>query len=278
MAIVSVLEILLAAGLCCQDPVQQGLTAGSIMARVAANQDRSEKVRSEYAYRQQLRVVTRKTNGKLVREETHDFRVVPTPDGTKKDLQLLTGRYLHKGRYLEFQGEPAPERESLDGDLIRDFLNDLTNDKSRDGLARDLFPLTTEQQKKYSFQLIGEEKLQGRAVYHIGFQPKDKGDIAWAGEAFIDTADFQPVMVFTKLSRRIPFLIRTMLGTDLPGVGFNVQYQRQKDGVWFPTSFGTEFRLHVLFFINRDISLSLKNTDFEHTDIRSTIKYEGPTP
>jgi hypothetical protein len=87
---------------------------------------------------------------------------------------------------------------------------------------------------------------------------------------------FQPVVVFTKLSRRIPFAVRTFLGTDLPGVGFNVKYQRQADGVWFPVSFGAEFRLHVLFFINRDISVALQNTGFQHTEVKSTIKYEGP--
>lgn len=83
------------------------------------------------------------------------------------------------------------------------------------------------------------------------------------------------MVVFTKLSRRIPFAVRTFLGTDLPGVGFNVKYQRQLNGVWFPVSLGAEFRLHVLFFINRDIAIALQNGAFEHTDVQSTIKYEG---
>jgi len=63
---------------------------------------------------------------------------------------------------------------------------------------------------------------------------------------------FQPVRVFTRMSRRIPYLVRTMW-FDLPGFGFNVVYERQEDGVWFPSIFGTEFRLHVgpLFFFNR---------------------------
>lgn len=277
MAIARVLGILLVAELCCgQGPPAESLTAEAIMARVAANQDRSEKLRSQYIYRQRIHIVTRRTNGKLLREETHDYRVIPTPDGTKKELQFLTGRYWRKGKYLDFQGEPRPEPDSLDGDLVHDFLNDLANEKSKDGLARGLFPLTTQEQAKYQFRLLGEQSLQGRAVYRIGFGPKQKADLCWAGEALIGQADFQPLMVSTKLSRRIPFLVRTMLGTDLPGVGFHVQYQRQKDGVWFPASFGTEFRLHALFFLNRDISVSLQNTAFEHTDVHSKIKYEGP--
>ncbi len=250
------------------------LTAQAIMARVAANQDHSDKLRSQYVYQQRIRIVTRKPNGKLMREETADYAALPTPDGTKKELKSITGRYWHKGRYLEFRGEPVPELDSLDGDLIRDFRDDLASDRSKDGLGRDLFPLTTDEQKHYRFQLLGDQSLQGRTVYHVAFKPHDKDEFAWAGEAYVDAKDFQPVAVFTKLSRRIPFLVRNLLGTDLPGVGFNVQYRRQEDGAWFPTSFGTEFRLHVLFFINREITVSLENAGFQHTHVESRIKYD----
>ncbi len=177
------------------------LAADGIMARVAANQDRSDKLRSEYVYKQRIHIATRKSNGKLMREETTDYFVLPTPDGTKKELKLITGRYWHKGRYLQFQGQPVPEADSLDGDMIQDFRNDLQDDRSKDGFARDYFPLTTEEQKKYQFRLLGEETLQERKVYHLGFRPKDKAEYDWAGEAYIDATDFEPVTVFTKLSR-----------------------------------------------------------------------------
>jgi hypothetical protein len=196
-------------GFCVAQSVQPGtdkaaLTADAIMARVAANQDNSEELRKEYVYKQRIHIVTHKPKGRLIREETADYDVVPMPEGTQKELKLLTGRYWHKGKYEDFQGEPVPEADSMDGDLIHAFRNDLSNEKSKDGLARDLFPLTTEEQKAYEFKLLGQEIQQGRNVYHIGFQPKNKGEITWAGEAYIDAADFQPVRVFTKLSRRIP--------------------------------------------------------------------------
>ncbi len=274
-------RFLLVSGFCVAQSVQPGtdkaaLTADAIMARVAANQDNSEELRKEYVYKQRIHIVTHKPKGRLIREETADYDVVPMPEGTQKELKLLTGRYWHKGKYEDFQGEPVPEANSLDGDLIHDLRNDLSNEKSKDGLARDLFPLTTEEQKAYEFKLLGQETQQGRNVYHISFQPKDKAEITWAGQAYIDAADFQPVRVFTKLSRRMPLMVRTMLGTDLPGIGFNVVYQRQQDGVWFPASFGTEFRLHALFFINRDISISLDNTAFEHTHVQTRMKVVGP--
>jgi hypothetical protein len=252
------------------------LTAQAIMARVAANQDRSESLRKEYVYRQHIHIVSKKPGAKLMREETTDYQVVPSPDGTKKVLQLLRGRYLHHRQYSDFAGEPAPDAESLDAGLIRDLRDDLASAGSKDGLGRDLFPLTSEQQEKYQFRLIGQEMQQGRSVYHLDFGPKDTQDVDWAGEAFIDADDFQPVRVFTKLSRRIPFLVRTMLGTDLPGIGFEVHYLRQPDGVWFPVSFGTEFRLRVLFFLNRDISIALENSGFEHTHVKSKIEVLEP--
>jgi hypothetical protein len=252
------------------------LTAEAIMARVAENQDRSEELRKQYVYRQHTHIISHKTKGRLLREETADYDVLPTPDGTQKELKLLTGRYWNKGKYKSFQGEPVPETDSLDGNLIHDFREDLSNDKTKDGLAKNLFPLTTERQKEYDFKLLGEEVEQGRRTFHIGFRPKDKNEIDWAGEAFVDAMEFERVRVFTNLSRRIPFGIRMFLGTDLPGIGFNVVYQRQEDGVWFPATFGTEFRIRALFFINRELSIALENSDFQHTHVESKINVIEP--
>lgn len=254
-----------------QKAIAEAPTADAIMARVAKNQDRAQKLRSEYVYRQRVIIKLRKKHGKLMREETADYEVAPSPEGSQKVLKRLEGRYWHKGAYVEFRGEPVPAKDSLDGDLISDFRSDLTNDKSKDGLARDLFPLTTEEQKKYEFTLLGEGTYKGRKAYRIGFRPKDRHEFTWMGEALVDAGDYEPVQVFTKLARRIPFAVRTFLGTDVPGAGFNVDYARQDGGVWFPTSFGTEFRLHAVFFINREISISMENTDFERTHVKSRI-------
>ncbi len=267
----------LAGGLIAQgipsEPAPPTLTADVIMARVAANQDRGEALRKQFVYRQHIHIVTHKPGGRLMREETADYDVTPAPDGTEKKLTLLTGRNWHKGKYEAFSGEPAPDQDSMDGDMVKDFREDLANDKSKDGLGKDLFPLTSDEQKNYAFQWLGEEVQDGRKVYHIGFRPKDKGDMTWAGEAYIDEAEFEPVRVFTKMSRRIPFLVRTLLGTDVPGLGFNVAYHRQEDGVWFPATFGTEFRIRAFFFfINREISISLENSGFERTHVKSTVK------
>lgn len=279
------------------------LTADAIMARVAANQDRADKLRSEYIYHQRIHVVLQKSNGTRMRDEVADYLITPTPDGTQRKLTAISGYYRRKGRYLEFKGEPRPDPDSVDGDMLNDFRHDLMEENttdgitialrkdsgdehsdqhsdqhsksehSKDGIARDLFPLTSDQQKDYQFKLIGEDTQQGRPVYRIGFGPKDRSDLDWAGEADIDATDFQPVRVYTKLSRPLPFLVRKLL-VDLPGVGFNVQYQRQPDGVWFPTSFGTEFRIHLFMVWGRTIMISLQNTGFERTHVQHQITYQ----
>ena len=184
----------------------------------------------------------------------------------------------------------------MDVDLVENLRKNLTNDGSADkqqkrtrrktgvhmtltlpkrasrrtGWRRDSFRSQAKDNMNMLFQLHGRQTMNGRDVYHVSFRPKDKRDFDWKGEAFIDTSEFEPVVVYTKMSRKIPLAVRTLLGTDLPGLGFSVTYARQPDGVWFPVSFGTEFRMRVLFFIARDISMSLTNTHFEktHADVR----------
>lgn len=290
------IAIALSAGcaMAAQTPGPATLTADEIMARVATNQDRTEAARMRYIYQQHIRMVSRKPGGKVMCEEVTDSRVSPKQKESQQQLLTLDGRYWQKGRYVHYttlqehdasgakdggsKNEPKgkevkTEKEDLDGldiDLVENLRKNLADDKSKDGLGKGLFPLTTEQQKQYLFKLEGRQTMNGRDVYRLSFRPKDKNDFDWKGEAFVDTQEFEPVVVYTEMSRKIPLAVRTLLGTNLPGLGFSVTYDRQPDGVWFPVSFGTEFRMRVLFFLARDISMSLANTHFEktHADVR----------
>ena len=76
------------------------------MARVATNQDRSETLRSQSIYHQHVQVISKKPSGRVLLEETPDYHLVPKPDHTERTLELLTGRYWHKGKYQAFSGEP----------------------------------------------------------------------------------------------------------------------------------------------------------------------------
>jgi hypothetical protein len=46
--------------------------------------------------------------------------------------------------------------------------------------------------------------------------------------------------------------------------------------VWFPKTYGTEFTLHVLFFFNREVMVSLDNKDFQQTHVETKITAEAP--
>lgn len=248
--------------------------AADIMKKVAENQDREQKERGRYIYEENIRVTTRRSNGKLAREEVADLLVTPTLKGTEKKQQSIRGRYWHKGRYLDFSGDPAPDSGSLDGSLTSEFRDDLTNAESKDGIGKKLFPLTSDRQKDLKFELVAKQAVAGRNAYRIRFGPLDTKEFAWAGEALIDEEELQPISVYTRLSRRIPFFVRTLFGTDVPGLGFSVKYARIDKDVWFPVSFGTEFRLHAVFFVNRTITVSMENKNFRRATAESTIRYQ----
>jgi hypothetical protein len=269
------------------------LTADAIMARVAANQDQAEASRSHYVYVQHAHVVSRK--GKSVRcEETTDMRVVPTEKGSKQELLKLDGRLWFKHTYVTYDRLPAKKDvgksevdadkndvyaeidndETMDRDLVENMRGNLVNsdrEDSKDGVGAGLFPLTSKSQADYTFRLVGRERMNGRDTFHVAFVPKDKDDFTWKGDAWVDSTVFQPVVVRTTMAKQIPFAVRTLLGTSVPGLGFSVVYAPQPGGVWFPVTFGTEFKLHVLFFLNRDITINAENREFEQTHGSATI-------
>jgi hypothetical protein len=269
----------------------------AIMARVAANQDKAEAARAHFVYTQHVRVLSR--TGKTIRcEETTDTRVTPTPAGSQRQLLKLDGRLLVKHRYETYTALPAAsagartakdedgsvrvqmESGELDQDLVENLRANLLEKKSadaRDGIDAGLFPLTSKASPHYTYRLLGRELRNGRDCFHISFHPTDD-TYDWKGDAWIDAVAFQPVVVRTSLYQNIPLAVRLLLGTSVPGLGFTVVYAPQPAGapegsetLWFPTSFGTEFRLHVLFFLSREIVLNAENRDFEKTHVSSTI-------
>lgn len=266
------------------------------MARVAANQDRSEEARARYVYVQHTRVISRK--GKTVRcEEIADFRVAPSATATTKQLVHLDGRLLTKGKYVSYDKLPPPTHvteqegasknekgetievnvgdDSMDRDLVEHLRENLTSAPSKDGLGADLFPLTSKAQAEDDFRLLGREPRNGRDTFHLTFTPRDKSDFGWKGDAWIDATSFEPVVIQTELSRKIPLAVRTLLGTNVPGLGFTIVYGPQTGDLWFPVSFGTEFKINVLFFLRREITLSAANRDFEQTHVSSRLLDAG---
>ena len=263
-------------------------SAGEIMARVAVKQDAAEKARAAFVYRQNIAIRLRDAHGHLVREELSEYQVTPGARRTNKELVKFAGRCQKGGSMVAYatSGKDKDDgfREEADSSLAHNLRDDLTGDrKSKDGVAPELFPLTARQQRKYRFTMQGEETYRGTKVYRIAFAPKDHkplldmddDDPPWSGEALIGKTDFQPMQISTRLARKVPFLVRTALGTNVPGLGFSIEYQKFDKDVWFPVSYGAEFRIHVLFVYSRQISISLDNSDFRRAEVQTAVQFEN---
>ncbi|MDA0206580.1 MAG: hypothetical protein O3A53_15215 [Acidobacteria bacterium] len=169
--------------------------------------------------------------------------------------------------------------DAILSDILLDFVS---HNKSRDGIEDELFPLTSREQERYVFRLLGEEQVDGRDTFHVAFEPRGKSPsyrrerAAWKGEAFIDKREFQPVYVTTDMARKVPLAIRALFGTNLTQVGYSLSFSEVEDGVWLPVSYGGEFKVKAGFFYNRVATISLVNRDFRRTEVDSTIKFAGP--
>jgi hypothetical protein len=257
----------------------------SIMARVAENQDRALELRSAYVYNQDVLIRFFRGNGKLAREEHREYTVTPGPKDTVKTLLNFRGKYEKGGHYIEY-AEPGYEYKDLDidGALMDSLADDLTHDKqSRDGIAVDLFPLTSKSQAGYLFTLEKKEEYRGREAFRVSFKPALMDDdhvfdeTPWAGLILVDAIDYQPVLVTTHLAKGLPLLVKTVLGTNLRGLGFKISYEKQDDGLWFPVNYGGEFELKAVFFYKRKMAIALRNSGFQHVRVDTNVTF-GDSP
>ena len=262
-------------------------TAATIMAHVAANQDRAEQLRTQYRFHQNVLVRVQRANGKLAREEIRDYRVTPTDKSLKRELVHLNGKVLDGKKVIPFtQTDFRYRKTDIDGEIVTNVIDDLgrteqpkdysTDDHNRDGIGKDLFPLSTKAQKQYDFHLEGEEEYGGHHVYRITFTPKQGEGNSWAGEALIDRDALQPVVVTTHLTAVVPTAVKVMLGTNVQNVGFKVTYGRFDGDVWFPVSYGGELRFRVLFMYARRVSIGLINSEFERAAVDTNVTFETP--
>ena len=239
-------------------------TADQIMAKVAQNQERSVEARTHYTFHQNVLTRLLHTNGKLDEDEMVDYAITPTPKGIKKEKLAFMGHKLVKGKVVEYHDPKESEWHMNVGE------DDTGMD--RDEIDRDLFPLTANKQEHYRFHLEGVEDYQGMPVYHITYTPKDD-EWEWSGEVLVEQKDYQPVLVTSYLAKKLPLGVRVLLGTNLEQLGFKVTYKKLEDGVWFPSSYGGEFKLRAAFFFARRFGLSVVNSDFQKYDVSTKVTF-----
>lgn len=280
-----------------------------IMKKVAANTDAAAEARRQYVYQQRMRSSVLKGNGQVVCRESREYTVVPEQATTEKKLLSFSGECREGKQMVPYSSreatDPGLKEKSSDSDgreTLAGLMNDLANDPhSRDGIPRQLFPLGGDELQHYRFTLKGETTVKGRRSYEILFEPaarsgvcvdtgegrpegsvhidpgKDSEDAScdrpWKGEVWIDADEYQPVRIDTKLVPGVPWGVRVFLGTNIRQMGFSLTYERASANVWFPSTYGTEFRFVVLWGFKRTITMSLENIDFRKTDAQSSIQF-----
>lgn len=128
------------------------------------------------------------------------------------------------------------KKMDLDGALIEELIEDLMADgDSRDGIDLDLFPIRSRDLEHYRFEFLGEQNVRGRQAARIRFSPQQKNwDHIWEGETLIDLEDAFPLQMETRMARKLPLAVRTILGINLKQVGFSVSFTRLGKDLWFP--------------------------------------------
>lgn len=266
--------------------------AAGIMAKAAANVEQAAEARRLWVYSQRVRSSLVRSRGEVARRERREYSVIPGEKSTAKNLVSFEGEY-RKGRQMVAYSEPGFKYKDvdIDGELIDSLTKSLVDSKgSPDGIPASLFPLRTKVLDRYRFRLLGESTEKGRRAHHIAFSPLERtkclniGDGAddecdsepWKGEAWIDAEELQPVRILTELAFKVPWGVRVFLGTNLRQTGFTITYQRVAANVWFPATYGTEFRFNVLWGYKRTVALSLESSDFRRAEASSTIRYAEP--
>jgi len=228
------------------------------------------------------------------RREKREYTAVPGEKRTEKKLTSFQGEYRKGGKMIAYS-EPGYQYKGtdIDGDLLNELTDGLVNDKeSRDGIPHSLFPLASKDLPGFRFELKGQGAIKDRPAYQIAFEPRKKEGCvtigtdaenecdkpSWMGTAWIDVAELQPVRIDTHLAFKIPWGVRVFLGTNLRQTGFSVTYTRVAEGVWFPATYGTEFRLNVLWGYKRTVTLSMESSGFRMTEAASKIEYQIPEP
>jgi hypothetical protein len=310
--------LFLFAGLVAPLTAQQPREASAIVAQMATHMDAALEARRQYVYHQHVRSNLSQSDGQEICRESRDYTVVPQEKSTDKALVSFSGE-CRQGKRMVPYAQPSATSPGLKDratnkndnsgrESIAGFIDDLANDsKSPDGIAHQLFPLTTEEIRYYQFTLKGEATVKGRRAFDLTFVPieatglcfqigEDKSryqihaDLgrdgsppsassacrSWQGEVWIDEEDYQPIRIDTKLAKGIPWGIRVFMGINIRQLGFSLTYERVAPGVWFPATYGTEFRVQVFWGYKRTVTLSMENTDFRKTDAESTVQFESP--
>ena len=260
---------------CAAADAAETLTANDIMQRVAENQTRAQEARAKYVFDMNVFVRLKRANGKLAREESRQYVVAPGAEKASRKLIKVEGRIQDGSHVINYMEAGFRTKDmDIDGAITDSFAREVMWRKSQMGPMIDWFPMTRERQSYYGFTMQGEEKYHGFDVYRIAFDGHGEEDDCWKGEALIEKNEFQPVLITSHWTCKIPRAATIMLGITVHDIGAKITYQRFDKDVWFPVTCGGEMKLRLFFGYARTIAFSAKNSGFRKTEVDTSIDFE----
>jgi hypothetical protein len=213
------------------------LTAEQIMKKTIerAKTTRAAKTQNNYSYTKVS--VTEEFDGKGKLSEKKE-----------KVLEFKQGYGQLSALKLNGRSITGAEFRKLDEAAIhaRQEVTDSKSDRRDDNWEK---YLTAELIAKYSFKLIGQEPINGRSAYVVGFEPAsdnlpvdrliDRLTNRLGGKIWIDEEDFEIARAQVALRSEVN-LWRGVLG-NLRKCNFTVERSRVDDQVWFDTLTNGEF-------------------------------------
>jgi hypothetical protein len=249
--------------------------AVEIMRRVAQNADRAYAARASWVYDLDTFVRLKRANGKLAREENRNYSVAPTEKGAQRKLVRVDGKILDGRKEIQYDKAGYRQKDTdIDGAITDSISREIMWRKDSMGLTAYWDPLRSENLNKYRYKFEGEEHYKDYDVYRITWRSLSKDD-PWEGEALIERNEYQPVLVTSAWTGKIPAAVTIALGVSVKNIGAKITYKRFDKDLWFPVQVGGEMTFRVLFLYARTIAFSGSNHDFHKADVQSSIEFGG---
>jgi len=246
-----------------------------IMRRVAENSERANAARASWVYEHDTFVRLKRANGKLAREESREYTVAPTEKGAQRKLLKVDGKILNGSKEVTYDKAGFRQKDAdVDGAIVSVISRDLMWRDDNLGLMEYWDPLQPKNLDKYDYRLEGEEHYKDYDVYRVTWRSKSKDD-PWEGEALIEHSEFQPVLVTSAWTGKVPRAAAIVFGISMKSIGAKISYKRFADGVWFPVECGGEMKFRILFLYARTLAFSGANKDFRKTDVQSSVEFGG---
>jgi hypothetical protein len=199
-------------------PLPAGLTADELIAKMGARESEFAKARTNYVFRQTVKVQTitedtNKVDGEY--QQVTDISISPT-----------TGR---REEHVVFAPQNTLERVMMSPADFKDIEQRLP------------FVLTTEELPQYNITYLGRQKVDELDTYVLDVKPKvmEKNKRYYQGKVWIDQQDFQIVLINGK---NVPD--DTRAGHEDLSPPFTTYYEQIDGKYWFPTYTKMEGTLH----------------------------------